>query len=75
VLCGTYYQKWGRREAQNYVFLQNSRPAYIDCSLVLACKFQMIPRQHRVKGGDAVYTLLDETVDVINTALEEFQGD
>jgi hypothetical protein len=26
-----------------------------------------------VKGGDAVYTLLDRTVDVINTALEEFQ--
>jgi hypothetical protein len=26
-----------------------------------------------MKSGDAVYTLLDETMDVINTALEEFQ--
>jgi hypothetical protein len=73
MLCATYYQNWGRRETQNYVLLRNSRPAYIDCSLVLACKFQMIPWQHRVKGGDPVYTLLDETMDVINTALEEFQ--
>jgi len=28
-----------------------------------------------VKGGEVVYTLSDETVDVISTALKEIQGD
>ena len=75
VICGTYYQKWGRADANNYVYLRNSRPAYVDCSAVLACKFQMTRRQHRVKGGDAVYMLPEKTVDVINIALEELQTD
>lgn len=75
VLSGTYYQKWGRRDSNNFVYLRNSEPAFVHCSAVLACKFQMVPRQHRVKGGEAVYTLTDEAIDVINTALEEAQGE
>ena len=71
VISGKYYQKWGRRASNNYVFLHNSREAFLDANSVLACKFQMIPQQHRVKGGDAVYNVPEETVDVINTALEE----
>lgn len=74
VISGTYYQKWGRRDANNYVYLRNSREAFVDSSSVLACKFHMIPRNHRVKGGDAVYGVPEETVDVINTALEEMGG-
>jgi hypothetical protein len=70
VISTTYYQKWGRRELQNYVFLRTSQPAHVDASIVLACKFQMIPRQHRVKGGDPVYTLPEETLDVINSVSE-----
>lgn len=71
VISGKYYQKWGRQDSNNYVFLRNSREAFFDANSVLACKFQMIPRQYRVKGGDAVYNMPEETVDVINTALEE----
>ena len=75
VICVMYYQKWGRRDSNNYVYLRHSRPAYVDCTSVLACKFQMVPRQHRIKGGDLVYALSEETVDVINTALEELQAE
>ena len=74
VISGTYYQKWGRPTANNYVFLRNSTEAFVDASSVLACKFQMTPRRHRVQGNDNVYTLSDETVDVINTALEEMDN-
>jgi hypothetical protein len=54
---------------QNYVFLGTFQPALVDASIVLACKFQMIPRQQCVKG---VYTLFKETLDVINYALDAF---
>lgn len=74
VISATYYQKWGRPTANNYVFLRNSEEAFLDASSVLACKFQMTPRHHRVKGNETVYTLSDETVDVINTALEEMDA-
>ena len=70
VISGTYYQKWGRTNLQNFVYLSNSQVAHVDATIVLACKFQMLPRQHRVKGGHRVYSLPDETVDVINSALD-----
>jgi hypothetical protein len=71
IISGTYYQKWGRQDQQNYVYLATSRPAHVDASIVLACKFQMLPRQHRIKGRDPVYTLPEETFDIIQTALDE----
>ena len=70
VISGTYYQKWGRTHHHNYVYLANSQVAHVDATIVLACKFQMVPKQYRVKGGHRVYTLLDETVDVINSTLD-----
>lgn len=74
VITATYYQKWGRTTSQNYVYLRDSAPAHIDADIVLACKFQMMPRAHRVKGGDPVYSVPPETVDVITCALEEYQN-
>lgn len=47
------------------MYLRNSRPAYVHSTAVLACKFQMTAKQHRVKGGETVYTLSDEAVNVI----------
>ena len=70
ILPAIYYEKWGRRDLQNYVYLANSEVAHVDATSVLACKFQMTPRDHRVKGGHRVYTLPEETLDVINTALD-----
>jgi hypothetical protein len=69
VIAGTYYQKWGN-SPNSYVYLRNSRVAYIDASLVIACRFQMVPAAHRVKGDEPVYQLLSETIDVIRTSLE-----
>ena len=72
VIKAIYHQKWGRSNSHNYVFLKDSRPAYVDADIVLACKFQMLPRAHRVKGGDPVYSLPPESLDVITCALEEY---
>jgi hypothetical protein len=52
------------------VYLSNLQFVCVDASIVLAYKFQMVPRQHRVKGGDPVYTLPEETLDVINSVSE-----
>ena len=44
VISGTYYQKWGRSDLHNYVYLANSQVAHIDANIVLACKFGMLPK-------------------------------
>lgn len=69
VLAGTYYQKWGNSE-KSFVYLRNSQLAYIDADLVLACKFNMLPALHRVKGDDPVYQLTNESIQVIRTSLQ-----
>ncbi len=38
--------------------------------LVLWCKFNMLPACHRVKGGNPVYQLSEETFAVIHSSLE-----
>lgn len=70
ILSGTYYQKWGCKDLQNYVYLHSSQVAHVDASTVPACKFQMTAKEHRVKGGHHVYTLLEETLNVVNSALD-----
>jgi hypothetical protein len=52
------------------VYLSNLQFVCVDASIVLAYKFQMVPRQHRVKGGDPIYVLLDESLDVIHSTLD-----
>ena len=69
VILGKYYQKYGRGR-NSYIFLKDARPVYIDATLVLACKFSLLPATHRVKGGDPVYVLTNESIDVIRTSLE-----
>ena len=46
---------------------------HMDASSVLACKFAMPPASYRVKGGDRVYKLSDESIDVIKRALENLE--
>ena len=69
VIAGTYYQKWGKSQ-NSYVYLRDSRVAYLNATLVIACRFQMVPAAHRVKGDEPVYQLQSETIDVIRTSLE-----
>ncbi len=73
VLAGTYYQKWGRGEF-SYVHLCSSQVTFIHVDLVLVYKFRMLPTHHRVKGGNVVYQLLKETLEVIKTSLEHVAG-
>ncbi len=64
---------WGHGEL-SYVYLSNSQVAFIDDDLVLACKFPILPPHHRVKGGNLIYQLLEETLEVIKTSLEHVTG-
>jgi hypothetical protein len=59
VIEGLYFQNWGTR-ARNYVFLNNSLPAFVHSHLLKATKFPMIPLDHRVKGSDPIYNLPEE---------------
>ena len=68
VIVGQYYQKWGTG-TKNYVYRGRSAMAHVDASLVVHCKFHMVPAMHRVKGRDPVYVLSDESLDVIMTVL------
>jgi hypothetical protein len=58
----------------SYVYLSNSQVAFIDVDLVLACKFLMLLACHRVKGGNVIYQLLEETLEIIKTSLEHVVG-
>jgi hypothetical protein len=64
VLEGVYFQNWGYG-ARNYVYLDNSRAAFVHSHLVKAIKFPMVPLDHRVRGDDSIYKLLDEHHDMI----------
>jgi hypothetical protein len=54
---GIYHQKW-RRGAHNYVFLDDSDPAYVHSHLVKCTKFDLVPSDHKVRGSDPVKRLL-----------------
>jgi hypothetical protein len=45
--------------------------AYIHAHLFCASNFLMPPANHRVKGDDPVYRLLDEILELIRTAINE----
>jgi hypothetical protein len=68
VVGATYYQKWGTSN-RSYVFLSESRLAYVDAHLIRMCKFPMPPASHRVKGDDIVYKLSEETLGLIQSSL------
>jgi hypothetical protein len=70
VIGGTYYQKW-RISSKSFVFLGESRIAYIDAHLICMCKFPMPPPHHRVKGDDSIYQLSNDTLVLISSALQE----
>jgi hypothetical protein len=67
---GTYYQKWGSSN-KSYVYLSESNVAYIHAHLVCASKFAIPPANHRVKGDDPVYSLSNETLELIRSAINE----
>ncbi len=73
VVANTYYQKRGHGEL-SYVYLSNSQVAFIDVDLVLACKFFMLLACHRVKGGNVIYHLSKEILEIIKTSLEHVVG-
>jgi hypothetical protein len=68
VVINIYYHKWGRGEF-SYVYLSNFQITFIDVNLVLACKFPMLLACHRVNGGNVVYQLLEETLEVIKISM------
>ena len=68
---GMYYQKFGRNNSHNYVWLTGSQPAYIHAESVKATDFPMIIQNHRVSGGDATYKLLEEHHQLILLSLAE----
>jgi hypothetical protein len=42
VVCGSYYQTWGRLD-KSYVLLDSSQHAYLSSELVMHVKFSMAP--------------------------------
>jgi hypothetical protein len=57
VVCGTYYQKWGRSESSSYVLLNSSKIVYLHACHVVVIKFLMTPTDYRVAGNAPVYNL------------------
>lgn len=70
VVAGTYYQRWGRTD-KTYVYLSESRVAYVNAESVVACKFQMKPASYRVKGDDPIYKISEDTLGLIKGAIIE----
>jgi hypothetical protein len=52
------------------VYLNGSRPAFIHYYLVKATKFPMILLDHRVKGDEPIYKLLDEHHSMISGSMQ-----
>jgi hypothetical protein len=71
VIQGTYYQKYGVWD-NTYVYLSESRAAYVDAHLVRACKFPMTLASHRVKGDALVYKMSSDTLTMIEESLREW---
>ena len=70
VIEGTYYKKSGRGE-YTYTYLEKSVVAHVSSHLVLACKFRMKLAPYCLKGGDPVYKISSEVVDVVRHALAQ----
>lgn len=68
VVAGTYYQRWGRSN-RSYVYLSESRLAYVSADLVKACKFLMRPANYRVKGDDPIYKMSEDTLALITSSI------
>jgi hypothetical protein len=69
VVEGIYFQNWGAG-SQNYVYLSGSCLAFIHSHLVKATKFPMILLDHRVKGDEPIYKLLDEHHSMISGSMQ-----
>lgn len=67
-VAGTYYQKYGRG-SNTFVYLERSVQAHVHASKIRVAKFPMILASHVVRGGDAVYKMTDETLDMIQQVL------
>ena len=65
-----YYQKFGRNNSHNYVWLTWSQLAYIHAYYVMARDFLMMIQDHRVFGRDASYKLLEEYHELILSILD-----
>jgi hypothetical protein len=70
VVAAIYYQKWGTSN-RSYVFLSESRTAYVDAHLIRMYKFFMPPASHRVKGDDAIYQISEDTLALIQSSLDK----
>lgn len=68
VIEGTYYRKSGRGEF-TYTYLDKSVVAHVASHLVLACKFRMKQATYCLKGGDPVYKISSEVVEIVRQAL------
>jgi len=71
VIEGTYYKKFSRGE-DTYQYLDKSVTAHVDAHLVQACKFNMKQASYRVKGGEPVYKISSEVLEVIHQSLREW---
>jgi hypothetical protein len=54
----------------NYKCLTNSQVVFLIANLVLTCKFFMLPAHHKMKGDEPIYQLSKETLEVIQSSLE-----
>jgi len=70
VIEGTYYKKSGRGE-YTYTYLEKSVVAHVSSHLVVACKFRMKLAPYCLKGGDPVYKISSEVVEVVRHALAQ----
>jgi hypothetical protein len=68
VVATTYYQRWGRTD-RTYVYLNESRVAYVNADLVIACKFLMQPTIYKVKGQESIYKTSEDTLALIKSAV------
>jgi hypothetical protein len=70
VIGRIYYQKW-EISTKSFVFLGESRTAYVDAHLDRMYKFPMPSAHHRVKGDYTIYQLSDDTLALIKSALQK----
>ena len=66
----TYYRKFGRGEI-TYTNLIKSVIAHMAAHLVWACKFHMKHAPYSLKGGDPVYKISSEVIEVMPQSLVE----
>ena len=70
IVAATYYQKQGTSN-RSYVFLSESRTAYVDAHLIRMYKFFIPPTSYRVKGDDTIYQISKDTLALIQSSLEK----